>query len=60
MAAVEAELDPARMGSFARLPPRPHVLKRRCIECGAFLSRYNRSEKYCFNHEPSQVKRFIW
>jgi hypothetical protein len=26
MAAVEAELDPARMGSFGRVPPRPTSL----------------------------------
>jgi hypothetical protein len=56
----EDELDPARIDYVDRVPPAPYVLKRRCIECGAFLSRYNESEKYCFNHVPSPVKRFNW
>jgi hypothetical protein len=55
----EDELDPARIDYVDRVPPAPYVLKRRCIECGAFLSRYN-TEKYCFTQDPSPGKGFTW
>jgi len=37
-----------------RLSP---IRKRRCFECGAFLSRYN-PEDYCFVHEFSRFQPF--
>ena len=29
---------------------------RRCQECGTLLSRYNRSPRYCFVHEPKSYR----
>jgi len=29
---------------------------RVCVECGAFLSRYNHSDKYCALHEPPKFR----
>lgn len=60
MAVKRMDLDLAQTVGLTNGPPKPYALKRRCFECGAFLSRYNRSEKYCFNHEPTGVRRFIW
>jgi hypothetical protein len=60
MALVSGDLGPSQSGAYSSGPAQWSVRKRRCFECGAFLSRYNRSEKYCFIHELSHAKRFTW
>jgi hypothetical protein len=57
MMADSASTQPAAIRSDA---PHPSVRRRRCYECGAFLSKYNRSERYCFIHELPHAKRFTW
>jgi hypothetical protein len=56
---MEAASDSTQPVVFPTDPPQPQVRKRRCFECGAFLSRYN-SADYCFIHDVPRVERFTW
>jgi hypothetical protein len=60
MALVSGDLGPSQSAPYSNGPAHRSAHKRRCLECDAFLSKYNRSEKYCFIHELSHVKRFTW
>jgi hypothetical protein len=64
ISAIGPPRDESKLGStqpviFQNDPRQSPVRKRRCFECGAFLSRYNR-EDCCFIHELPHVQRFTW
>jgi hypothetical protein len=56
---MTVEENQPESGGHPSVRPGPAIVKRRCVECGAFISRYNPSVEYCFNHDRPPF-RFTW